>query len=203
MPCGREAGGELCGNKAAPMIRECPDCVDAFIERATQIRNFAVEMAYQVWEAKNLKEAHQAVADTVSTYKRPVINCAHIVAEQTRALQLQNDEMGKALEQIGYQEEVRGNLVDAADGSGTTALRIARAVIKKLFTDKPKCEECKGTGEIGLADGEIFCPKCHPEYYKLKCGCPGTDSRSHLTTCAKRTAGVDDGIAEKRNYDVQ
>ena len=73
MPCGREAGGELCGNKAAPMIRECPDCVDAFIERATQIRNFAVEMAYQVWEAKNLKEAHQAVADTVSTYKRPVI----------------------------------------------------------------------------------------------------------------------------------
>lgn len=69
------------------------------------------------------------------------------------------------------------------------------------YTDKPKCEECKGTGEIGLADGEIFCPKCHPEYYKLKCGCPGTDSRSHLTTCAKRTAGVDDGIAEKRKCD--
>jgi hypothetical protein len=63
--------GELCVDPHAPMIRECPDCVDAFIDRAATAQRFAVEMAYQVWEAKNLKEAHQAVCGTVSTYKRP------------------------------------------------------------------------------------------------------------------------------------
>ena len=40
--------------------------------------------------------------------------------------------------------------------------------LKRISAPQKDCRECHGTGEIGLADGEVWCPTCHPEFYKKK-----------------------------------
>lgn len=86
-------------------------------------------------------------------------------------------------------------IVDAAMNENMPRIRAAtkayqarlRQQTEKRVAPVPNngCPDCAGTGEIGLADGEIFCPKCRPEFYVLKCDIRKScmASRGHAGPC--------------------
>jgi hypothetical protein len=52
----REKGGEFCENKSAPMIRECPDCVEAYVIRVEEFEAAAHEIQAQNYQLRHALE---------------------------------------------------------------------------------------------------------------------------------------------------
>lgn len=75
MPNGREKRGEFCENDFAPMIRECPDCLDKYIKTAEK----------QSYIARTLFDALQDALERLEASDPPNGGATSVVIDKCRA----------------------------------------------------------------------------------------------------------------------
>lgn len=110
--------------------------------------------------------------------------CTYHARSNFESMRLQINEMRVALEIAkpstvhvvsGHVYGLDGKLEELVDGCARC--RIERVLIS---AERVWCGECGGSGEIGLADGDVHCPTCKPEYYKRACAHDWKDARNEV-----------------------